>query len=129
MIRLLHMLMLLLNSFNSNIVTLVSLVPHHQGASAVEGGGEGGRRNIITDSVGGEQVDGDIVIMAVIPIEVIVMETTTTPGTTIRHMIGEEAIADQASLGAVQVLQAVRVARAAGKCRLFDILHHYRLSV
>ena len=128
MLCLSHMLRFSLLSFSRN-VALASLVPRHQGASAVEGGGEGGRRNIITDSVGGEQVDGDIVIMAVIPIEVIVMETTTTPGTTIRHMIGEEAIADQASLGAVQVLQAVRVVRAAGKCRLFDILHHYRLSV
>lgn len=85
----------------------------------MEGGGEGGRRNIIMGSaVDGEQEDGDTVIMAVIPIEVIVMKTTT--GVTIRHgnfMIGEEAIAGHHH-PALQVLQAGRVARAEGKCRL-----------
>ena len=88
----------------------------------MEEGGEGGRRNIIMGSaVDGVEGDGDTVIMAVIHIEVIVMETTTTPGTTIQHgdfMIGEEAIADQASHPVQAVPLQVRAERAESKYRL-----------
>ena len=73
------MLRFSLLSFSRN-VALASLVPRHQGASAVEGGGEGGRRNIITDSVGGEQEDGVIDIMILVIVLTVI--EATTPGAT-----------------------------------------------
>ena len=99
----------------------------------MEGGGEGGRRNIITDSVGGEQEDGVIDIMILVIVITVIEDTT--PGATTqlgRDMIGEEAIADQAShlVQAVQALQVVRAERAESNAspltsclRMFEIYY------
>lgn len=107
---------------------MASLVPHLQARG--NAAGEGGRRNIITGFVDGEE-DGDIDIMILVIVLTVIEATTPVATTRIgRDMIGEEAIADQAShlVQAVQV-RAARVARAAGNAVSFYILHHYYLSV